>query len=358
MTGSTVGSVTESFVDAILESPLGVTLLARIETLARRPEGWSSLVDSSPDGVERALDLLGSMAIGEFMELVVFSAVIDVGPWSPDAPRHAARAYRCATDRAPIAAAIGERFGEVLHRPLDLDAQQWWTTAGSWNHELAPLFVDFENVYGPGQFTWAGLWTVSDPPEVAHAQLVDAWEMHDGPVTRWRLPVRSGARVFEINGPDDWAKLVTEHPREAASHAEHWELPGINQDPSTVQELLDVSGQRAARTRIRSHLVPDWRSVAEHWDGVHLTWAGFVTAEGCITELGGGDVTMLRYWFSERTLWLSDMFTQPEPLAPPRMDDDTLSDGSPAIVHPGDLEARRERDLALLSELLGRPRGF
>ena len=67
-----------------------------------------------------------------------------------------------------------------------------------------------------------------------------------------------------------------------------------------LSTLLAVLGQRAARTSIRRHLVPDWRAVAERCEGVHLSWAGFITTEGCITDLGHGDIALLRYWFSER----------------------------------------------------------
>ena len=345
----------EGFVEAILEAPLGVALLARLESRARFPDGWAPLGDSSVDGVNAAVALVETMEFGELIELATYSAVIDVGPWISEAPGHAALAYRDADSRAPIAAAIEARFVHSLQRPLDVDTQQWWTTAGAWHHKLAPLFRDFEHVYDAREFTWAGLWTVSDPPEVAHAQLVDAWEMYDGPVTRWGLPVATGVKVFEINRPSDWARLVTDHPCEAASHGKYWELPGINQDRSAVSSLMDVPGQRAARTSIRSHVVPDWRSVAEHYDGVHLTWAGFITADGCISDLGHGDVAMLRYWFSERTLWLSDVFGSPRPLAPPHLLDDTLSDGSPATVSAADGDTRPRRDLSVLAGLLDRP---
>ena len=332
------------FVDAVLESPLGVALRARVESRARFPNGWAPIGHSSAEGVEAAVSLVESMPLGDLVGLVLDAAVTDVGPWISEAPHNAATAHREASTRVPIAAAIEARFAEELHLPLQLDAQQWWWTTGG--STLAPLFRDFERVYDAGQFTWAGLWTVSDPPPVTHAGLVEAWEMLDGRVTRWSLPVRSDARVFEINRPGDWVQLVTDHPREAAAHGEHWELPGINQDPSSVKVLMDVVGQRAARTSVRSHLVPDWRSVAEQFDAVHLTWAGLITAEGCITDLAGGDVAMLRYWFSERTLWLADVFGEPEPLAAPFLPDDTLTDASPAIVSAVDTDARQKSDLA------------
>ena len=61
--------------------------------------------------------------------------------------------------------------------------------------------------------------------------------------------------------------------------------------------------------------MPDWKRVAHDWDGVHLSWAGMLTCEGHVIDvpaLGSDVVTMLRFWFTERTLWLrSSPFGQP-----------------------------------------------
>lgn len=101
---------------------------------------------------------------------------------------------------------------------------------------------------------------------------------------------------------------------------------------------------------MRRHLVPDWRSVADRYDGVHLSWAGFITSEGCITDLDDGDVTMLRYWFSERTHWLADVFGQPAPALP-------LGVAQDGGAGPADVRSDRERqrhDADVLRQLLGR----
>lgn len=83
-----------------------------------------------------------------------------------------------------------------------------------------------------------------------------------------------------------------------------------------------MPGQRAARASVHRELVPDWASVASAYDGVHVSWAGFLTSEGCVTDLGRGDVTMMRYWFSERTRWLRDVFGEPLPLKAPDVETD------------------------------------
>ncbi|MCA1703477.1 MAG: hypothetical protein LC808_09550 [Actinobacteria bacterium] len=310
----------EGFVDAMLASPLGVTLLSVLEVGCDADVGWwRSSPTSTPAAVDAAVDAVASMSFGELIDAAVYTGVIKSGPWISDAPTIVAGAYRHAEARTSIAEAVNDRFGEALHAPLDRAAQQWWTDGSSWFEQLMPLFRKFDRVYGAGQFTWAGLWSVTDPPPEVLAQLAAAWEYEMGPVSRCSLPVRPEARIFEVHRPEDWAQLATEHHRQGKPHPE-WELPGINQHHRRVSSLLDVPGQRAVRTAIGRHVVPDWRSVARHYDGVHLSWAGFITAEGCITDLGNGDVTMLRYWFSERTHWLADIFDDPFPAAAPTID--------------------------------------
>ena len=347
-------AVTDGFVDAILAAPLGVALLARLETRVRYPEGRGLVSDTAPASVVAAADAVHRMTLGELVELAVLAGELDVGPWISNAAETAAAAYRHAEARGAIAEAVNDRFATALHEPVARHAQQWWATEDLGVEQLAPLFRDYENVYGAGQFSWAGLWTVSDPPAEAHEQLVDAWELYRGPISRWRLPVRKAARVYEVHRPSDWARLVMDHSRQAASHLESWELPGVNQRPSAVSPLSGIPGQRAARTTVGRHLGPDWRPVADRRDGVHLSWAGFITAEGCITDLGDGDVTMLRYWFSERTHWLADVFGEPEPAPAPVLPVRSSQGGREGPVDvTSDLE-RQGRDARALRQLLGR----
>ncbi len=63
--------------------------------------------------------------------------------------------------------------------------------------------------------------------------MVGAWEYETGPISRWTLPLRPAARVFEMHLPSDWAHLTTAHPRHADPHP-GWELPGVNQHLSEI----------------------------------------------------------------------------------------------------------------------------
>ncbi len=131
----------------------------------------------------------------------------------------------------------------------------------------------------------------------------------------------------------------------------HGSFRGPTSIVGELTALLALPDQRAARTAIRRHLEPDWKLVAADYDGVHLSWAGFLTAEGFISDLGDGDVTMLRYWFSERAHWLADVFGEPVPLAAPDVDSD--GSGLDAVDARTDLH-RRGRDHRILMAQLGR----
>lgn len=345
-------SARRGFVDALLAAPIGVAWLGLLEGEVRDDTGqWMFPADSERDAVSAAADAVHARSLGSLLALAVNAGYVQVGPWMPSAAATAAAAYRHADDRAVIAEAIDERFGDELHQPVDVDAQEWWNNDGPVEGWGEQKFRSFGSVYGAGQFTWAGLWTVTRPPEDAHSELVGGWEMDWSPVSRWRLPVRPDVRVVELHRPQDWVALVNTYPALARPEEEGWELPGRNQDPAALTALMSLPGQRAARTSIRRHLVPDWSRVAGECDGVHLSWAGFITSEGCVSDLGDGDVAMLRYWFSEHTLWLADVFGEPQPLAAPDFDTDgTNLEGIDVRAD----SARRRRDQAMLAAQLNR----
>ena len=50
-------------------------------------------------------------------------------------------------------------------------------------------------------------------------------------------------------------------------------------------------------------MVPDWRSVAVDWDGVHLSLGGVLSCEQARYEQGV-EWSMMRWWHTERMLWL------------------------------------------------------
>ena len=244
-----------------------------------------------------------------------------VALWGGDAPAKIATAYRNAEQRTPIAVAVAERFGDELAAPLDRTAQQWWTDGSPWFASLASLFRGLDRVTVPVSSPGRDC----GPRRTRPRRRSCRWSGHG----RWKpgrsrgggSPCARTRCLFEVHRPTDWARLVAAHPRRAAPHP-GWELPGVNQHVHEIDPLLGIAGQRVPCPSVGRHLVPDWQSVATQYDGIHLSWAGFITTEGCIVDLGGGDVTMLRYWFSERALWLADVFgiftSRPRPADQPR----------------------------------------
>jgi hypothetical protein len=74
----------------------------------------------------------------------------------------------------------------------------------------------------------------------------------------------------------------------------------------------------------------------------------------CASSLDRGDVAMLRYWFTERTLWLADVFGEPEPAPPPALPRRSESEGTIVGVDLRTDPHRRHGDADALACLLGR----
>lgn len=87
--------------------------------------------------------------------------------------------------------------------------------------------------------------------------------------------------------------------------------------------MLEIDGPEswhafAARYPARyddGHLVPDWGSVAQEWDGVHLTLGGMLTSEQVTLHSDAG-ASWHWAWDAEQTAWLRWCFDEAEPLPP------------------------------------------
>lgn len=342
-----------SFAEELLRAPAGVALLARLEVTQRDDVPWFGCPsDCNLNAVQRAASSVWEMPYGELLEMAVSASEHLAGPWSGQALLSLPYLYGQAMNRRPIAEAVSERFHTELHRDGDFGAQQWWYEDPQDSTHLAtPCFANYSSVYGNGEFTWDGIWTVTDPPPEVHDALISACDLFGRPTSRWLLPVRADARVWNINGPEDWARLVETYPKVATRPHAGWELPGPNQHRSDTKMLRSVATQHAVRAEIAVHVLPDWEGVAVDFDGVHLSWAGFLTSEGYISDLSDGGVTMMRYWGSERTLWLHDVFEEPEPLAAPAL---TGSVGGGVGIDASSDAERQASDRSVLKRLLDR----
>jgi hypothetical protein len=323
-----------------MASPVGATLLGVLEKLSHPGTPWFTSIEPNDSLIEKAARRVTSMTFAEFLD-IAYMAAGQIGPWVSDADQSAADAYRHVDRRRPIAEAIASTFPDELHAPMDSDQQEWWTgdAKGGRFHKK---FQDPTQTYGSGEFAWNGLWTVSSPPPEAHQGLIGAWEL-PRPVGRWEIPIHSESEapsLFDVHRPEDWRRLVLDHPADATPRQTNWEMPGGQGALGRRSEIFTVDNQHAAIRSFSRHLVPNWSQVAQRYDGVHLSWAGWITTEGYVDVDDSGTAVMLRYWFSERTLWLADRFGDPSPLPRPA-EESPASDAHEQIQQEHEREALR-----------------
>jgi hypothetical protein len=100
----------------------------------------------------------------------------------------------------------------------------------------------------------------------------------------WPLAVAGNARVFEIDGPEAWQRLVATYPRTKTRHT--WAWTGWDGE----------------------WLMPRWTAVANDWDGVHLSVGGYLASAGRALPVGTAR-TLLAGWNPDETYWLTDVLT-------------------------------------------------
>ena len=115
----------------------------------------------------------------------------------------------------------------------------------------------------------------------------------EGPIPAWTLSSSAQARVFEVLGPAQWHELCTRYPAVVDYH----ESPAYGL------------------------LAPDWSAVRQDWDGVHLTFFGWLCAAQ--NRFTNGDGTSMNwFWDAEATVWLRWVFSSvsswPDCQLPPR----------------------------------------
>ena len=115
-----------------------------------------------------------------------------------------------------------------------------------------------------------------------------------------RLRLRTGVRVYEVDGPDAWVRLATRYPLPVSRSRRHDWYRATGWDGSWV--------------------LPDWSAVAADWDGVHVSPFGYLTTAGLdlATEVPATEVstgappgvspgaarTLLAGWDPGTTWWL------------------------------------------------------
>lgn len=106
----------------------------------------------------------------------------------------------------------------------------------------------------------------------------------------WSMTPVGAPRVFEIDGPEAWVRLVEHYPLEVTSARRH--------------DWYRTTGRDSA------WYIPDWSAVAGDWDAVHVTVAGYLaTATRACSIIDGDAATMMAGFSPDQSWWLTDTLT-------------------------------------------------
>lgn len=137
---------------------------------------------------------------------------------------------------------------------------------------------------------WSGTWW-SVPQQLLSSRgtPLAALDMVEDPMG-WTVatvvPVAGRGAVLEIRSPEDWARLCREYPMEVTASRRH--------------DWFRVTG------RDGRWLIPDWERVAQHWDAIHLTTLGYLSAATCLIPIDEEYASVIAGWGPDSTIWLTD----------------------------------------------------
>jgi hypothetical protein len=239
----------------LLGSPTAVYFLACATV------GYSSLDDLPTERPNVETSELGRSLDDPIRLLMTVFRYIDDWPDNGHAQQHSSSlAEHAELFEAAARAVATSRAAAWWWQPLDRAAQTWLSASAS---EVAPIPFDVKldpDPLAPCRPSRA-LMTSTRIGALASTWLFNAWDgLESPPFSVWHVSVQPGARVYEVHGKEDWERLVERYPAEADGT---W--------------------------------VPDWQTVVDDFDGVHLSMAGF---------LGASYVTSCRHWGTEATVWL------------------------------------------------------
>ncbi|GAA1161570.1 hypothetical protein [Nesterenkonia sandarakina] len=102
-----------------------------------------------------------------------------------------------------------------------------------------------------------------------------------------RLWIPRSPRVFEVHTSEDWAQLCRDFPLEVTGEKRH--------------DWYRTTG-RSGRW-----VIPDWQAVAQQYDGVHLSVAGYLSAAGRAIDIDidAETASVIAGWNPGETWWLT-----------------------------------------------------
>jgi hypothetical protein len=272
-----IGAAVASTVQARAERPWPTDPLALLASVARAADQWEPPLPGGQAGLLRPL------------AEAVASAPAASWWWEPAELRH----QRWLGCDHRLALARGGDVARAVEAAEEDAAAEEQAMARDWAQ--APRRRGGAEVIATGTW-WSGplggtVWTsrgnLGDLPAVGLACAEDP--LGDEEFEVWAVGIDPAARVYEVHEPGDWGRLAAAHPRDVTASRRHdW-------------------GRWTGREG--RWILPDWRSVAAQWDGVHVSVAGYLTTAGMAVDSGDGAATLLAGWDADQTLWLRDVFT-------------------------------------------------
>ncbi|HJX77937.1 hypothetical protein [Glutamicibacter sp.] len=136
-----------------------------------------------------------------------------------------------------------------------------------------------------------GVFTNQQPIGVSCVEDAFNWEQA---VTR-KASVLPAVRVLEILTAIDWVQLCRSYGVEVTAHKRH--------------DWYRTTGRDGA------WMMPDWFAVAQDYDGVHLSIAGYLALAGECLEVDEKFATVIAGWDPDKTYWFTDelrFYAEPE----------------------------------------------
>lgn len=187
---------------------------------------------------------------------------------------------------------LADSLTEETEYRADFAKNPWNATSGRW--WSTPPF---------GLWSSTGIWCDGTPVGLELVEDSFGFER----ARACRVQIREDARIAEINRPEDWAGLCRRYPLDVtAQHRSDW---------------FETTGRKGR------WVIPDWSQVAEEFDGVHVSLAGYLRIAGAVVDVGEGDLvddspslptlgntdertaSLMAGWDPDTTYWLNDVIT-------------------------------------------------
>lgn len=218
--------------------------------------------------------------------------------------------------------ANGSELAGITRADMDAvdDAEPRATSADLLRHWLADSFADelrwrrefakdpHRQVSGPWESVppndlWSSTGTWPDGTPVGLDLVEDDFGLERARACRLRI--NDDARIYEMHRPEDWAQLCRRFPLDVTAQRRHvW---------------FETTGRKGR------WVIPDWARVAEEFDGIHVSLAGYLRSAGTVVDVGDASLveetpslptasntddrtaSLMAGWNPDTTYWLNDV---------------------------------------------------